>query len=51
MTLGTLSAHGWVCVPLFFVVWFEASSTGDCRQLGGAMSWIQVEASMRALTD
>ena len=51
MTLGSLCANGWVFVPVLFVVWCEASSTGSSRQLGGAGSWIQIEASMRALGD
>ena len=49
MSLGSLCADGWVCVPVFFVVCCEASSTGSCWQLGGAMSWIQIEASVSAL--
>ena len=28
MALGSLSADGWVCVPVLLVVWCEASSTG-----------------------
>ena len=51
MTLGSLCADGWVCVPVLFVVWCEASSSGNCRQLGGAGSSIQIEASVRALGD
>ena len=35
MTLGSLSADGWDCVPLFLVVCREVSSTGACRQLWG----------------
>ena len=30
MTLGSLSANGWGCVPVLLVVWCEASSTGAC---------------------
>ena len=51
MTLGSLSANGWCCVPVLFIVLCEATSAGSCRQLGGAGSWIQIEASMRALGD
>ena len=51
MTLGSLCIDGWVCVPVLFVVWCEVSSTGSCRQFGGAGSWIQIEASERALGD
>ena len=39
MTLGSLSADGWVCVPVLLVVWCGAFSTGACRLLGGARSW------------
>ena len=39
MTLGSLSADGWVCVPVLLAVWHEASSTGGCWLLGGARSW------------
>ena len=42
MTLGSQCAYGWVCVPVLFVVWCEASSAGNCWQLGGARSWIQI---------
>ena len=41
MTLGSLYADGWVCVPVSFVVWCEATSTGRCWPLGDAWSWIQ----------
>ena len=51
MILRSLCADGWVCVLVLFVVWCEASGTGSCCQVGGARSWIQVEASMRALSD
>ena len=50
-TLGSLCADGFVCVPVLFVVWCEASSAGSCWRLGGAGSWIQIEASVRALGD
>ena len=39
MTLGSLFADGWDCVPVLLVVWCEVSSTGTCRQLAGAGSW------------
>ena len=32
MTLGSLSADGWVCVPVLMAVWCEVSSTVACRQ-------------------
>ena len=51
MNLGSLSADGWVCVPVLLVVWHEASSSGGCRLLGRAGSWIRMEASMRTLAD
>ena len=38
MTLGSLSANGWGCVPLLLVVWHRASSTGACWPLCGAGS-------------
>ena len=38
MTLGSLSANGWGCVPVLLVVWHGASSTGACWPLGGAGS-------------
>ena len=30
MTLGSLSANGWGCVPVLLVVCCEVSSTGVC---------------------
>ena len=33
MTLGSLSADGWGCVPVLLVIWREVFSTGACRQL------------------
>ena len=39
MTLGSLSAHGWVCAPVLLVVWHGVFSTGACRQVVGARSW------------
>ena len=30
MILGSLSANGWCCVPVFLVVWHGVSSTGAC---------------------
>ena len=39
MTLGSLYADEWGCIPILLVVWYEVSSTGDCNQLGGASSW------------
>ena len=38
MTLGSLLANGWGCVPVLLVVCHEASSTGACWPLGGARS-------------
>ena len=38
MTLGSLSANGWSCVPVLLFVCCEASSTGVCWVLGGAGS-------------
>lgn len=36
MTLGSLCANGWDCVPLLLVVWYKASRTGTFWPLGGA---------------
>ena len=36
VTLSSLSANGWGCVPDLLVVWHGASSTGACWPLGGA---------------
>ena len=38
ITLASLSANGWGCVPVFLVVWHGASGTGACWPLGGAAS-------------
>ena len=38
MILGSLSANGWVCVPVLLVVWHGTSSTGACWPLCGAGS-------------
>ena len=38
MILGSLSANGWRCVPVFLVVWFGVSSTIACWSLSGAGS-------------
>ena len=38
MILGSLSATGWLCVPVLLVVWHGASSTVPCWPLGGAGS-------------
>ena len=51
MTLGSLCVNGWVCVPVLFVVWCEESSTGSFWPLSGARSCIQIEASVRVLTE
>ena len=34
MILGSLSANGWVCVPVLLVVSHGVSSTGACWPLG-----------------
>ena len=39
MTLGSLSADRWDCVPVLLVVWHKASGTGAYRQLDGAGRW------------
>ena len=38
MTLGSLSASGWGCVPVLLGVWHGVSSPGACWTLGGAAS-------------
>ena len=38
MILGSLSANGWVCVPVLLVVWHRVSSTVACWSLNGAGS-------------
>ena len=35
---GSLSANGWVCIPVLIVDWHGAFSTGACWPLGGAGS-------------
>ena len=39
MILGSLSANGWGCVPVFLVVWHRVSSTVACWSLNEARSW------------
>ena len=36
--LGSFSANGWGCVPVYLVVWHGVSSTVACWPLGGAGS-------------
>ena len=36
MILGSLSANGWVCVPVLLVVWYGVSSTVACWSSSGA---------------
>ena len=36
MILGSLSANGWGCVPVWLVVWHRVSSTVACWLLSGA---------------
>ena len=36
--LGSLCVDGWGFVPVLLIVWHGVSSTGVCRQLGGAGS-------------
>ena len=38
MILGSLSANGWVCVPVLVVVWHGLSSSAACWLLRGAGS-------------
>ena len=39
MILGSLSANGWVCVPVLLVVLHRVSSTVACWSLSGAASY------------
>ena len=39
MILGSLSANGWVCVPVLLVVWHRVSSTVARWSFGEAESW------------
>ncbi len=39
MTLGSLSANGWTCVPVLLVVWHRVSSTVACWSLSEAGCW------------
>ena len=47
MTLGSLSANGWGCVPVFLVVWHRVSSTVACWWFSGAGSIVEMEISGR----
>ena len=38
LNLASLSANGWVCVPILLVVWHTVSSTVACWSLSGAGS-------------
>ena len=38
MILGSLSANGWVCLPVLLVVWHGVSSTVACWSLSRAGS-------------
>ena len=38
MILGSLSANGWGCVPVFLVVWHVVSNTGAFWSLSGVES-------------
>ena len=38
MILGSLSANGWGCVPVFLAVWHRVSSAVGCSSLSGAGS-------------
>ena len=39
MILGSLSANGWVCVPILLVVWHGLSSAVACWKLSAAESY------------
>ena len=38
MIFDSLSANGWVCIPVLLVVWHRVSSTVACWSLSGAGS-------------
>ena len=38
MSLGSLCANGWGCVPVLLVVWHRVSSIGACWLLSGGGS-------------
>ena len=48
MILGSLSANGWVCVPVLLVVWHRVSSTVACWSLSGAGLSVEMKISGRA---
>ena len=48
MSLGSLSANGWGCVPVLLVVWHRVSSTVPCWSLSGARLSVEMEISGRA---
>ena len=45
MILGSLSANGWVYVPVLLDVWRRVSCTVACWPLSGAGSWHEMEIS------
>ena len=45
--LGSLSANGWGCVPVLFVVWHRVSSTAACWSFSGAGLGLEMEISGR----
>ena len=51
MSLGSLSAYGWGCVPVLLVVWHRVSSTGACLLLSGAGSSVDKDISETALAN
>ena len=51
MSVGSLSANDWVCIPVLLVVWVRHPALGDASRWGGAKSWIQVEVFVGVPTD
>ena len=39
LSMGSLSANGWGCVPVLLVVWHGVSSSVACWSLSGAGSY------------
>lgn len=51
ITLGSLSADRWSCVPVLLVVWLEVSCTGTCKLLVEPGFSVVMETLKKAYTD
>ena len=51
ITVGSLSADGWSCVPVLLVVPLEVSCTGACRKLVEPGFSVVMETLKKAYTD